>query len=90
METLRKITLKVDITRDDSGDVLLNGFGPKSQMGRAYLMVLHGALEEAVHEAEGPVVDRDAEELVTSRMERFHDREHVKRRLIARSPGAGR
>ena len=52
METLRKITLKVDITRDESGDVLLNGFGPKSQMGRAYLMVLHGALEEAVHEAE--------------------------------------
>ena len=48
----RKITLKIEVSRDEDGEILLNGFGPKSQMGKAYRMALHGVLEEALQETD--------------------------------------
>lgn len=49
MLKLKKITVTITVSRDeDSGDILLNGFGPKSSMAKAYRAVLHGAYEDAV------------------------------------------
>lgn len=46
---IKKITVSITVSRDeDSGDILLNGFGPKSSMAKAYRAVMHGAYEEAV------------------------------------------
>lgn len=49
---VKKITVKIDVAYDENGDVLLNGFGPKSSMAKAYRAVMHGAYEEAVMEVD--------------------------------------
>ena len=47
---LKKINVKIHVSHDEDGTVLLNGFGPKSQMGKAYRMALHAVLEEEMSE----------------------------------------
>ena len=47
-----KVNLKIEITKDSDGTVLLNGFGPKSSIGKGLKIALHVAMEEAYHEKE--------------------------------------
>ena len=49
---LKKINVKIHVSHDEDGTVLLNGFGPKSQMGKAYRMALHAVLEEEMMEVD--------------------------------------
>ena len=47
-----KVNLKIEITKEPDGTILLNGFSPKSSIGKGLKIALHVAMEEAYHEKE--------------------------------------
>lgn len=48
---MRKFNVKITVTEED-GEILLNGFGPKTSIGKAYRTILHVIREDIQEEAD--------------------------------------